>query len=86
MFKGTVVDTIIKILVTLALAGIILAVLPASPFSSVIETIGALPYLGYLNWFFPVGRCLSVMTVWLVAVGIYYGVSWIFRQLGIIGS
>lgn len=86
MFRGTVVDTVIKILLTIALAGIIFALLPASPFGSVIETIGNLPYLGYLNWFFPVGRCLSVMSVWLISIGIYYGISWIFRQLGIVGS
>ena len=68
-------DTIVKILLTLAVAGILIAILPISPFRAIIETVAELPYLGYLNWFFPVGRC-----------GIYYGISWILRQLDIIGG
>lgn len=79
-------DTIVKILLTLAVAGILIAILPISPFQAVIQTLDELPYLGYLNWFFPVGRCISVLTAWGVAIGVYYGISWILRQLDIIGS
>lgn len=86
MLNGSVVDTIMKILITLALATILIAILPVSPFESLVETISDTPYLGYLNWFFPVGRCLTALSVWTIAIGIYYGISWIFRQLGIVGS
>lgn len=79
-------DTIVKILLTLAVAGILIAILPISPFQAVVESLEELPYLGYLNWFFPVGRCISVLTAWGVAVGVYYGISWILRQLDIIGG
>lgn len=81
-----IVDTIVKILLTLAIATILIAILPVSPFKGMIESMGELPYLSYFNWFFPVGRCLTALTAWGVAIGIYYGIAWIFRQLDIIGS
>lgn len=79
-------DTIVKILLTLAVAGILIAILPVSPFQAVLSSLEETPYLGYLNWFFPVGRCVSVLTAWGVAIGVYYGISWILRQLDIIGG
>lgn len=87
ILKGaSVVDTIVKILLTLAVAAILIAILPVSPFKAVVESIENTPYLGYLNWFFPIGRCLTVLAAWAAAIGIFYGISWILRQLGIIGS
>lgn len=79
-------DTIVKILITLAVAGILIAILPISPFQSIVQALEETPYLGFLNWFFPVGRCLTALSAWAVAIGTYYGISWILRQLGIIGS
>lgn len=85
--KGSqTVDVIVKILFTLAVAGILIAILPASPFKAVVEALVETPYLGYLNWFMPVGRCLTVLYSWGAAIGIYYGIQWILRQLNIIGS
>lgn len=87
ILKGSqVVDTVVKILITLALAGILIAILPVSPFRAVIDTIAETPYLSYLNWFFPVGRCLTVMMSWLIAIGVFYGIQWILRQLNIVGN
>lgn len=80
------VDVIVKILLTLSIAGILIAILPVSPFQGVIDALEATPYLGYLNWFFPVGRCLTVMISWGSAILVFYGISWILRQLNIIGS
>lgn len=79
-------DTIVKIILTLAVAGILIAILPISPFQSIVSTLEETPYLGYLNWFFPVGRCITVLMAWASAIGIYYGISWILRQLDIIGG
>lgn len=81
-----VVDTIVKILLTLAIATILIAILPVSPFTSMIEAMSELPYIGYFNWFFPVGRCLTALTGWAACLAVYYGIAWIFRQLNIIGS
>lgn len=86
LFGGKIFDTIVKILLTLAIGGLLIGLLPTSPFGDLIETIGELPYLGYLNWFFPVGRCVAVGLTWGIAIGVYYGISWILRQLGIIGT
>lgn len=64
----------------------LLSVLPLSPFSEFIEQFRNLPYLGYLNWFFPVGDCLVVMLAWLGAVGLFYLYSIIMRWLKVIGD
>ena len=64
----------------------LLQVLPRSPFLQYIDQFRSLPYLGWLNWFFPVGSCLTVMAVWLVAVGLFYLYSILMRWLKIIGD
>lgn len=64
----------------------LLSVLPLSPFTQFIEQFRSLPFLGYLNWFFPVGDCLAVMGVWLTAVGLFYLYSIVMRWLKVIGD
>ena len=43
-----------------ALAAAIVSVLPTSPFSDAIASLSDLPYLGWLNWFIPVGTCIKI--------------------------
>lgn len=76
---------IIRIVLTLALWGIILVILPNTPFMQYLEAFEQTEYLNWLNWFIPFGTCVTIMSVWWAAVIVYYGVSWILRQLGIIG-
>ena len=64
----------------------ILDLLPKSPFQEFLDKFAGLPYLGWLNWFFPVGDCLVVMSVWLVAVGLFYLYSIAMRWLKMIGD
>ena len=64
----------------------ILDLLPTSPFQEFVEQFSSLPYLGWLNWFFPVGDCLVVMAVWLTAVGLFYLYSILMRWLKMIGD
>ena len=64
----------------------LLSVLPLSPFTQFIDQFRSLPYLGYLNWFFPVGDCLAVMSAWLIAVGLFYLYSIVMRWLKVIGD
>lgn len=59
--------------------------LPSSPFQSFIASVGSIPYLAELNWFFPVSECLAVMQVWLTAVALYFLYSAIMRFIGLIG-
>lgn len=65
------------------LAGI-LSVLPLSPLAPYIDQLAALPFLGYLNWFIPVGTLLKIGTAWLTAIGLYYLYSVIMRWIKLI--
>lgn len=56
-------------------------VLPRSPFTEFISSMGSLPGLGWLNWFFPVGACLKIFAAWLVAYGLYLVYSIILRWI-----
>lgn len=64
----------------------LLSFLPRSPFQEFIDQFRGLPFLGWLNWFFPVGECLTVMAVWLTAVGLFYLYSILMRWLKMIGD
>lgn len=86
LLKGNLIDTIVKIVLTLAVAGILIGLLPPSPFPAIIESIAALPMISYINWFFPVGQAIGILSSWAAAIVVFYGISWILRQLGIIGS
>lgn len=68
------------------LAEQVLKVLPLSPFQKFIQDFASLPYLGWLNWFFPVGDCLTVMLAWLGAVGLFYTYSIAMRWVKMIGD
>ena len=69
-----------------AFAQKLLQLLPLSPFTQFIDQFRNLPFLGYLNWFFPVGDCLKVMAAWLTAVGLFYLYSILMRWLKVIGD
>lgn len=79
-------ETIIKILVTVALAGIVIALLPATPFTSMLAVIGEIPFIGEINWLVPVPQIIAVTTIWATTCVSYWVVSWILRQLDIIGA
>lgn len=64
----------------------LLSLLPLSPFQQYIDQFRSMPFLGYLNWFFPVGECLTVMLAWLGAVGLFYLYSILMRWLKMIGD
>lgn len=64
----------------------LLDLLPLSPFQEFISRFSSLPYLGWLNWFFPVGDCLVVILAWLGAVGLFYLYSILMRWLKMIGD
>lgn len=53
-------------------AGMILSVLPHSPVQKYLASFADLPYLSWLNWFFPVSAILTVCETWLVAIGLFY--------------
>lgn len=58
--------------------------LPADPFIGYIEQLQALPYLGWLNWFIPVGDFLAIFGLWLGAYIVFLLYQLIYRWLKII--
>ena len=64
----------------------IIQLLPVSPFAPFVEQFASLPFLGYLNWFFPVRGCLTVMAAWLAAIVLFYLYSVIMRWVKLIGD
>lgn len=79
-------ETIIKFIITVALAGVLLFLLPATPFTEIISIIGELPYVSYIAWFLPIRGIVSVTTIWVSTIFSYFIVSWALRQLDIIGQ
>lgn len=67
-------------------ADFIITVLPLSPFREFLNDFSNVPYLGYLNWFVPVGGILKVLAAWLAAVTGFYLWSIVLRWLRAIGG
>ena len=57
----------------------VLSFFPTSPFREVISTLGEMPFLGYINWFIPIGTFAKIGTVWLGAIALFYAYSVIAR-------
>ena len=64
----------------------IVQVLPTSPFADFIDQFSGLPWLGVLNWLFPVRQCLIVMVAWLAAITLFYIYSVVARWVKLIGD
>ena len=64
--------------------GLLLALFPLSPFAEPISRLGTLPFLGYINYFFPVGDCIKIAVAWGAAIGLYYLYSVIARWVKLI--
>lgn len=62
----------------------LLQFLPDSPFKSFTSAITNIPYLGYLNYFVPVGTMISIGETWLVCIGIFYLYQGIMRFVKLI--
>lgn len=59
--------------------------LPLSPVATYIAYIESFPYLGYVNWFLPIGTCVKIMGAWLACIGSYYLISTVLRIARLIG-
>ena len=65
---------------------LILGVLPDSPFSSLVMTydLSISKYISYLAWLIPIGQIVSITTVWLTCMIIYFGYSIVMRWIKLI--
>ena len=64
----------------------LVSVLPVSPFQKFLAQVGGLPYLGYLNWFIPVGTFIKIGEAWLGAIALFYLYSIVMRWVKMIGD
>jgi len=64
----------------------LLSILPTSPLQPIIAQIEAVQWLGYLNYFVPVGTLVGIGTAWLAAIGIFYLWQVVLRWAKVIGS
>lgn len=64
----------------------VLDLLPDSPFSDLSSQVSSLPYIGWLNWFVPVGAILSTFTVWVSAILLLYVGSIVLRWVKVLGD
>lgn len=62
----------------------VLSFLPLSPFAPVISGLEQLPYLGYLNYFVPVGTFIKIGEAWLAAIALFYLYSVLARWIKLI--
>lgn len=64
---------------------VVISLFPLSPFMPVIQELSSLPYLGYINWFVPIGDFIKIGTLWITAIGVYYAWSVIARWVKLLG-
>lgn len=50
----------------------LLNLLPDSPFQSLNLSLSSSEFLGFMNWFLPIDRILSIMQLWLSAIIGFY--------------
>ena len=62
----------------------LMSVLPTSPFQGFISYLSAVPYLGYINWFIPMGTIINITVTWTTAIGLYYLYSIVMRWIKVI--
>ena len=66
------------------LLAVVLSLLPLSPFKGFIDKLEDIPFLGYLNYFIPVGTCLKIGAAWLSAIALFYLYSVVARWIKLI--
>ena len=55
--------------------------LPRSPFRSIINSMGNIPYIDTISWFVPIDEIVLLLMYWTTAIGIYYVYSIALRWI-----
>lgn len=66
--------------------GLVLSLLPVSPFQAFTQYFAQIPFIGFINFFLPVGEMLAVLEVWLIAVAVIYSILYILNHVGALKS
>ena len=78
-------ESLTTTLVSLALQ--VIELFPASPLQPLISSLansGIADWLGYVNWFIPVGTMLGILATWLTCIAAYYVYQIIMRWIKVI--
>lgn len=59
----------------------IFSFLPEDPFLSIIDELGAIPAVQYVNYFVPVDKILAITAIWLGAIATFYLYQIILRWI-----
>lgn len=62
----------------------IIDLLPRSPFITILDKIGDIPFLNLINWFIPFDNIIAITEVWLLAVALFYCYMIILRWVNAI--
>lgn len=52
--------------------GFLTGFLPRSPFRSVIDRLGEIPYIDAISWFIPIDEIILLLMYWTTAIGLFY--------------
>lgn len=80
---GVIFEKINKFLNEVAYA--VLFLLPHSPFRESINNIQQAEWIGYLNYFVPVGTFVAIGSVWVSAIAVFYVYQIILRWAKAVG-
>lgn len=63
--------------------GYVFDLLDICPFPDIIDSLASNASSGFawLNWIFPVGGCLGILSAWLTCLALYYAISVLLRWL-----
>lgn len=59
----------------------IFSFLPEDPFLSIIDELGGIPAVQYVNYFVPVDKILAITAIWLGAIATFYLYQIILRWI-----
>lgn len=59
----------------------IFSFLPEDPFLSIIDELGSIPAVQYVNYFVPVDKILAITAIWLGAIATFYLYQIILRWI-----
>lgn len=69
-----------------AIAATVMSFLPDSPVRPYIDQLEMSSWVGYLNYFIPVGTFIAIGTAWTAAIAIFYTYQMILRWAKAVGD
>ena len=64
-----------------SLLSFVFSFLPTSPFKGMFEVMVDNEILQYLNWFVPIGDFITILSVWLGAIVVFYSYQIVLRWI-----